>query len=100
MIYQVRLFKAIRQHLQNLPGNVRNIAREHILSLAQQARPQDAKELTRHPNYYRIWIGTRFRLVWHVIDEEMLVDILYIGPKLSDLYDQLGLARPTAENDE
>lgn len=100
MTYHVRLSKVIRQHLQSLPGNVRNIARERILSLAEQARPQDAKELMGHPNYYRIWIGIRFRLVWHVVDEEMLVDILYVGPKPPDLYERLGLARPTSENDE
>ena len=100
MTYQVRLSKAIRQRLRDLPGNVRNIARDRIISLAEQPRPQDAKELENHSNYYRVWIGNRFRLVWQVIDEEMLVDILYVGVKLPDLYDRLGLARSSPENDE
>ncbi len=100
MTYQVRLSRAIRQRLHDLPGNTRNIAQNRILSLAEQPRPQDAKELEGHPGYYRVWIATRFHLVWQVIDEEMIVDILYVGPKLPDLYDRLGLTRPSTETDE
>jgi mRNA interferase RelE/StbE len=100
MSYYVRLSKAIRQRLRDLPGNTRNIAQNRVLSLAEQPRPPDAKELEGHPGYYRVWIATRFRLVWQVIDEEMVVDVLYVGPKLPDLYDRLGLARPSTETDE
>jgi mRNA-degrading endonuclease RelE of RelBE toxin-antitoxin system len=51
MTYQVRLSKIIRRSLNDLPGNVRNIVRERIISLAEQSRPQDAKELEGHPNF-------------------------------------------------
>ena len=56
MTYRVFLSKAIRKQLRNLPGNVRNVARKQIISLAEQPRPQNAKELEGHPDYYRMWI--------------------------------------------
>jgi hypothetical protein len=34
-----------------------------------------------------------YRLVWQVLDEEFIVDLLYVGPKLPDLYERLGLGR-------
>jgi len=94
MTYRVRFSKAIRHNLRGLPGNVRNIAQRHILALAEQPQPHDAKELVGHPGYYRIWLGTRYRLVWRVIENEKIVDILYVGPKSPDLYNRLSLARP------
>jgi mRNA-degrading endonuclease RelE of RelBE toxin-antitoxin system len=93
MNYHVRLSKAIHRQLHNLPGHVRPLARQRILSLAQSPYPADAKELEGHSGYYRVWIGRDFRLVWQVIEDEQLVDILYIGLKLPDLYEQLGLSR-------
>ncbi len=94
MSYQIRLSKAIRNQLQNLPGHIRPIARERLLSLAEQPCPTGAKELSGHPSHYRLWIGGRFRLVWQIIEGEKIVDVLYIGPKTTDLYERLGLGRP------
>lgn len=46
MSYYVRLSRAIRQRLRDLPGNTRNIAQNRILSLAEQPRdPQMPKNL-------------------------------------------------------
>lgn len=97
MIYRVILSKVIRKQLHKLPGNVRNIARKQIMSLAEQPRPQNAKELEGHPDYYRMWIKGDFRLVWQVVNGEQSVDILYVGPKSPDLYTYLGLSRPSPE---
>jgi hypothetical protein len=33
------------------------------------------------------------RLVWQVLEEESVVDLLYVGPKSADLYARLGLGR-------
>ncbi len=90
MSYRIRAARKIRRQLRELPGNVRNIARQRMLSLAGQPRPDDARD---HPSYYRLWISGRFRLIWQVIDDEAMVDILYVGPKRSDLYERLGLGR-------
>jgi hypothetical protein len=34
------------------------------------------------------------RLVWFVSEEDRIVEIEYVGPKATDLYDKLGLKRP------
>lgn len=99
MTYWVRLSKAIQQQLQALPGHVRPTARQRILALAEDPQPADAKELEGHSSYYRIWIHGRFRIVWQVIEDEQIVDLLYVGPKLPDLYEQLGLTRPSARGE-
>jgi mRNA-degrading endonuclease RelE of RelBE toxin-antitoxin system len=92
--YKVQLSKQIQRQIGRLPGNVRNQAKERILALRSQPRPLDAKELSGHPGFYRIWLGRDFRLVWHCDDEAKLIDIYYVGPKTDDLYEQLGLDRP------
>ena len=97
MTYRVIFSKAIRKQLRDLPGNVRNIARKQIVSLAEQPRPRNARELEGHPSYYRMWIMGNFRLVWQVVEDEQSVDILYVGPKSPDLYDYLGLSRPFSD---
>lgn len=94
MTYHIRLSKTIHRQIRTLPGHVRSVANRQILALAQTPYPADAKELEGHPSYFRIWLGADFRLVWQVIEDEQLVDILYVGPKLPDLYARLGLARP------
>ncbi len=93
MKYRVILSKAIRSQLNKLPGNVRNMTRQQIMSLSVQPRPQNAKEPEDHPDYYRMWIMGDYRLVWHISEDEQSVDILYVGPKSPDLYVYLGLTR-------
>jgi mRNA-degrading endonuclease RelE of RelBE toxin-antitoxin system len=100
MSYQVRLSKAVRRRLNDLPGNIRNIARQRIIALAEQPRPHDAKELEGHSGYYRVWLGANYRLAWQIIEAAEMVDILYVGLKLPDLYRGLGLPRPLPENDK
>lgn len=95
MMYYVRLSKTIHRQLRNLPGNIRSVANQKILALAQTPYLPDAKELEEHPSYFPIWLNADFRLVWQVIEEEQVVDVLYVGPKLPDLYERLGLGRST-----
>jgi len=45
MSYRIRAARKIRRQLRELPGNVRNIARQRMLSLAGQPRSDDAREL-------------------------------------------------------
>ena len=68
-----------------------------IHQLADAPRLARAKELDDHPNYYRVWLPRSHRLVWNVLDDDQVVDLLYIGPKSPDLYEKLGLGR---EQDE
>ena len=94
MSYNVRLSKQIQRQIGRLPGNVRNQAKQRILALRSQPRPSDAQELVGHPDFFRIWLDSYFRLVWQVDDAAQVVDIFYVGPKTDDLYAKLGLDRP------
>jgi len=94
MFYRIVFSKAVRKQIQNLPAHVKAVAKQEIANLSENPRPGPDKELTGHPDYYRIWILTDYRLVWHVIDDEQAVEIEYAGPKTPNLYEYLGLARP------
>ncbi len=97
MPYKIVFDKAIRKQIGKLPGYVKAIAKRQIAALSDNPRPPRSKELAGHPNYYRLWLGAKYRLVWHIFDDEQVVELEYVGPKPPDLYDQLGLARPSRE---
>ena len=91
MQYGVRLSRQTQRQIARLPGNVRNQVKRRILALRTQPRPTDAKELIGHPDFYRVWLDSDFRLVWQVDDDAQLVDIFYVGPKSDEMYERLGL---------
>ncbi|HEC84810.1 MAG TPA: hypothetical protein ENI48_06160 [Thioploca sp.] len=99
MSYQIIFDKTIRHQIRCLPAHIKTIAKQQIALLSDNPRPQKSKELTGHPNYYRMWLGANHRLVWHIFDDEKAIEIEYVGPKSPDLYAYLGLARPS-QNDE
>ena len=81
------------QQLNRLPGDIRSIAQRTISLLAREQYPPRAKELTDHPSYYHLWLPRDHRLVYQIIVDEQVVHLLYIGPKLPDLHEQLGFGR-------
>jgi mRNA-degrading endonuclease RelE of RelBE toxin-antitoxin system len=91
--YRLRYDRSFMHQLVALPGDVRSVARRTVTELAETPRPARAKELDEHPGYYRLWLPRDHRLVWQVLDEEEIGDLLYVGPKLPDLYQRLGLER-------
>jgi mRNA-degrading endonuclease RelE of RelBE toxin-antitoxin system len=93
MSYWLRYDKQFMQQLESLPGDVRAVARRLVHSLTDNPRPTGAKELEGHADYYRLWLPRNCRLVYAVLDEEDLVDLLYVGPKHPDLYEKLGMGR-------
>lgn len=93
MTYRLRYDRGFMQQLMALPGDMRSVARCTVMALTETPRPAAAKELDGHPSYYRLWLSRAHRLVWQVLDEEEIIDLLYVGPKLPDLYQQLGLER-------
>jgi mRNA-degrading endonuclease RelE of RelBE toxin-antitoxin system len=91
--YQLRYNRQFMQQLNRLSGDVRSVALRTISLLAREQYPPRAKELTNHPSYYRLWLPRNHRLVYQIIEDEQVVHLLYVGPKLPDLYEQLGLGR-------
>ena len=97
MTYRIAFSREIRRQIESLPGYIKTMAKQEIASLSDSPRPPRSRELTGHPEYYRLWLGADYRLVWHVMDEERMVEVEYVGLKTPDLYDRLGLGRPPAE---
>ena len=93
MSYRLRYDRNFMRKLEALPGDLRSVARQTITTLTKNPRPASAKELENHPDHYHLWLPRNCRLVYQVSDDEQIVDLLYVGPKLPDLYDQLGLGR-------
>ena len=93
MIYRLRYGQQFQRQLKSLPGHVRSAARRLLESLTAEPRPPQAKELDNHPNHYRIWLLGDHRLVYQVMEEQQIIYLLYIGPKIPDLYARLGLGR-------
>ncbi len=69
MPYRVLVTRDIKKQLQDLPGNVKTVARKQIASLAQDPRPPGSKELDGHPGHFRLWLSAKHRLVWQVVEE-------------------------------
>jgi len=92
-VYRLRYDREFWRQLERLPGDIRNLARQKIRALADQPHPAQAKELDEHPGYFRLWLPRDYRLIWQVSDEERIVDLFYVGQKLPDLYERLGLGR-------
>ena len=47
-----------------------------------------------------MWLPRNHRLVWRILEDEQVINLLYVGPKSPDLYEQLGLGRRLREADE
>jgi len=94
MSYRILLTQDVRKQIQNLPGNVKAIARQQIAELTVDPRPPRSKELDGHRGHFRLHIATKYRLVWLIIEEDRIVEIEYVGPKSPALYETLGLGRP------
>ena len=93
MFYEVGIPKAVQNQITKLPGNIKAMAKQQILLLSENPRPSYSKELEGHANYYRIWLAAKYRLVWHVVDDDQYVELDYVGLKTTDLYANLGLGR-------
>lgn len=100
MAYRLRFDQRFRRNLDALPGDIRSTARQVIAQLANNPRPSSAKELDEHLGYYRMWLPRDHRLVWNVLENEQIIDLLYIGHKTQDLYERLGLGRLSSRSNE
>lgn len=97
MTYRLRYDRRFMRLLNALPGDIRSMARRSIKELTVQPRPARAKELEDHPGYWRMWLPRDYRLVWEILEDEKIIELLYIGPKSVDLYNRLGLGKIVGE---
>ena len=70
MAYKIIVDKVIRLQIRRLPGHIKAMAKQQIAILSEIPCPPRSKELEGHPGYYRMWLGAKYRLVWHILDPQ------------------------------
>jgi len=89
VIYRIEVLPPARKEIESLPGHVRAQARQLIRELSADPRPTRAKELRGRPNIYRIWLVTRWRIVYEIRDEQLLVLLVRVRRKTDIDYESL-----------
>lgn len=89
MNYQIEVLPPARKEIELLPGYVRAQARQLIRELGIDPRPPRAKELRGKPNLYRIWLATKWRIVYEIRDEQLLVLVVRVRRKADIDYEGL-----------
>ncbi len=89
MNYQIEVPMSVKKDVRSLPGYVRAEARVLIRELASDLRPTRSKELRAKPNIYRIWLAGRWRIAYHIDDEERVIVVLGVERKGSIDYEGL-----------
>ena len=83
--YRLRINRNVKRQVDRLPGHVRQRVRRLINSLAQNPRPDNAKELRNLPGRYRIRLNG-WRVIYKVDDDALQVIILAVkykrGPEI------------------
>lgn len=95
--YRVSFDKELKRQVQQLPGKLRQEAKQRIADLAIDPRPLGAIELRGYSDIYRTWLtDARYRLIWEVIEQERRVEVYYVGLKPN--YEEL-LGPPSPPSD-
>ena len=81
MSYRIEISHSARQEIRALPAYVRAQALRLIDELAGNPRPARAKELQERQYIFRIWLAGRWRMVYAVDDELLLVLIIRVRRK-------------------
>lgn len=81
MSYRIEITPAARREIRALPAYGRSLAVQLIDELGRDPRPARAKELRDRANIYRIWLSGRWRIVYEVNDEQIVVLILRVRRK-------------------
>ena len=81
MSYRIEVSPSARQEIRTLPAYVRAQALQLIDELGRDPRPARAKELEGRQNIFRIWLAGRWRIIYAVDDELILVLIMRVRRK-------------------
>ncbi|MBE7470543.1 MAG: hypothetical protein HS114_15535 [Anaerolineales bacterium] len=80
--YRVSFDKELKRQVQQLPGKLRQEAKQRIADLSTDPRPLGAIKLRGYSDIYRTWLtDARYRLIWEVIEQERRVEVYYVGLK-------------------
>ena len=81
MSYRIEVSPSARQEIRTLPAYVRAQALQLIDELGRDPRPARAKELEDRQNIFCIWLAGRWRIIYAVDDELILVLIMRVRRK-------------------
>ncbi len=84
MSYHITLSKKAIKALTKINEPYYTAIKTAIYSLADNPRPNGCKKL-KGRNGYRIRIGS-YRVIYDILDSELLIDIVNIGPR-GDIYE-------------
>lgn len=81
MSYRIEITPLARREIRALPAHVRSQAVQLINELGRDPKPARAKELRDRANIYRIWLAGRWRIVYELDNEQIVVLILRVRRK-------------------
>lgn len=79
--YQVEISPGAKREIKDLPGHVRAQAIRLIRRLSENPRPPRSKALRGKPEVYRLWVAKRWRIVYSIEDDALLVLVLRVRLK-------------------
>lgn len=82
MKYAVLVERAADRSIRRLPGHVRALILATIQELAVEPRPPGCKKLRGFDQHYRVRVGD-CRVIYEIIDRELVVIIVNAGPRAS-----------------
>ena len=89
MNYRIEIAPEAQNEIRALSGYVRAQALELFHNLSANPHLPRAKELRDIPNVYRIWLATKWRIVYEVDDELKAILILRVRRKEQIDYESL-----------
>ena len=81
MLYHIVISPEAQKEFRSLTGYVRAQAEALIDGLASNPRPVRARELRDRSSIYRIWLASKWRVVYEVNDEQSTILVLRIRRK-------------------
>ncbi|NJL03887.1 MAG: type II toxin-antitoxin system RelE/ParE family toxin [Chloroflexaceae bacterium] len=81
MSYQIEISNEAAREIKKLPGYVRAEVRRLVRELGDNPYPPPARELQGKPGIYRLWVAGRWRMVYAIDDEALIVTIRRVRSK-------------------
>lgn len=79
--YQLEISPEAQREIKALPGYVRTQALQLLETIRANPRLVRTKELEGKPDFYRIWLAGKWRIVYRVVDELVLISVIRVRRK-------------------
>lgn len=89
MSYQIEISNEAAREIKKLPGYVRAEVRRLVRELGDNPHPPTVRELQGKPGIYRLWVAGRWRMVYAIDDETLIVTIRRVRSKATIDYDSV-----------